>query len=346
MKKLALLVGLFICGSVGAKEINTHRNVAVGDFHKEQHASYEVKYTGIVEASNQSQLSFERAGKVIMLHVDFFDHVQKGQLLAEQDASTQKATKDALRAAIESNKAEKALLAATYRRALSLREKGEISAQEYEQAQYHLKAVQLRLEQLQADFLKLDLEVRRASIYAPYDGVITNRLIDLDEVVSPGQTVFTIMDPHNLRAKIGFPAKFHGYFKANQEVKLKVGNMDVPGILVGRDIQEIAQYKTVAMHFQLLTKDVLPGELAGINVLKQIAIPGYWVPTSSLIAASKGRWSVYLVTPENQVTRAFIDVLHINDDRAYITGELGDMVKLIVDGVNSIVPGQTIAHTD
>ena len=346
MKKLALLVGLLICGSLDAKEINTHRNVAVGDFRKEQQASYEVKYTGIVEAVNQSQLSFERAGKVVKLHADFFDYVQKGQLLGEQEASTQRATKDALVAAIDKHKAEKVLLEAAYERALTLMKKGEMSVQQFEEAHYRLTAVQLNLKQLNAELDKTDLEVKRASIYAPYDGVITNRLVDFYEVVSPGQTVFTIVNPFSLRAKIGFPADFQTYFKANQEVKLTIGSAEVPGILVGRDIQEIAKYKTVAMHFKLITTDVLPGELAGIKVFKSIAIPGYWVPTSSLVAASKGRWSVYRVSSENQVVRAYVDVQYINNDMAYITGELGDVVKLIVDGVNSIVPGQTIAYTD
>jgi RND family efflux transporter MFP subunit len=177
-------------------------------------------FAGTVRSSAISSLSSRIAGDVIAVHVREGDRVRKGQVLVEidpRDADAQLALAragqsqisraiDSATAAIESAAAQARFAEATWKRFAALRERGSVSVQEYERAHaQHLSAAaeldrarqtrqQLLAEEdaaratkVQADSLSSYTRIR-----APFDGVISARLIDPGAQASPGTPLLAI----------------------------------------------------------------------------------------------------------------------------------------------------------
>lgn len=212
-------------------------------------------FAGTVRSSALSSLSSRIAGNVIAVHVREGDRVRKGQILVEidpRDAEAQLALAragqsqmsraiDSATAAIASADAQARFAEATWKRYAALRERGSVSVQEYERAHaQHLSAVaeldrarqtrqQLlaqgdaaRATKVQADSLSSYTRIR-----APFDGVISARLIDPGAQASPGTPLLAIDSAASFRVEATVDETLH--VALSDEVIVEIGNVSIRG---------------------------------------------------------------------------------------------------------------------
>lgn len=156
-----------------------------------------VQSTGVVEPVNKVEIGSQVSGRVVTVHVDFNDRVEKGQLLAEIDPELFSAEVVQSRAQLEASqaalgRAKAARDAARLRRdrVRSLAAEAAASAAEFDQAQADLDIAEAEVTSAAAQIAQLSARLNSASttlkytkIYSPIDGVI------IDRRVEPGQTV-------------------------------------------------------------------------------------------------------------------------------------------------------------
>ncbi len=186
-------------------------------------------FAGTVRSSAISSIAARIAGDVVAVHVREGDRVKKGQLLLEidpRDANAQVALAragqgqaaeaiDSATAAIASAQAQAAFAEATFKRFAALRERGSVSVQEYERARaQHLSAAaeldrarqtrQQLLAQRDAAGASAAQAVTMSSytrVRAPFDGVVSARLIDPGSQAAPGTPLLTIDSASNYRVE-------------------------------------------------------------------------------------------------------------------------------------------------
>ncbi|MEE9603046.1 MAG: hypothetical protein V3V75_07065, partial [Thermoguttaceae bacterium] len=65
-----------------------------------------------------------------------------------------------------------------------------------------------------------------------------------------------------------------------------------------------------------------------------------------LSEGSKGLWTVLTVVEREggpSVVREAVEVLHAEQGRAFVRGNLGKETRVVVNGTNRIIPGQRVA---
>jgi multidrug efflux pump subunit AcrA (membrane-fusion protein) len=212
-------------------------------------------FAGTVRSSAISSIAARIAGDVVAVHVREGDRVRKNQVLVEidpRDADAQVALARAgqsqaagaiqsATAAIASAEAQAAFAEATWKRFAALRERGSVSAQEYERARsQHLSAAaeldrarQTRQQLLAQRDAAGASAVQAATlssytrIRAPFDGVISARLIDPGSQAAPGTPLLTIDSASNYRVEATVDET--AAVAVSDEVVVEIGSASIRG---------------------------------------------------------------------------------------------------------------------
>ncbi len=192
--------------------------------------------TGTVRSTNVSPLAANVMGNVTRVLVAEGDRVHAGQLLLEIDDREMRAKR--AQAAAGSREAEEAIAAAdagvaaaeaaatvanaTFRRFSALKDRGSVSAQEYEevaarkqaadaalsQAARSRDALIARRAQAKAGVVEAETFLSYASVRAPISGIVTARMIDPGAQAAPGMPLLTVEDDTALRVETAIDESF------------------------------------------------------------------------------------------------------------------------------------------
>ena len=174
------------------------------------------RYSSSVEPVRRADLAFSTPGYVIELHrvqeagggsrpIQEGDFVSKGTLLArlrqaDYEQKVQQARSVLVEAEAMAQQARRA-----YERAAALFEQKSLGRPDYEAAKAAHEAVEAKVAGARA--LVRDAELARAdtALYAPMDGVVVKRSIDVGSLVGPGSPGFAIADTSSVKVVFGAP---------------------------------------------------------------------------------------------------------------------------------------------
>ena len=137
----------------------------------------------------------EVSGKIMELFADFNSMVTNGQVLAKLDASTYERQLEQAEAELESAKASLKLARANFKRAEELRGLELVSQADYDQAEATLAQAQASLQVREASLSKVRVDLEKTTIFAPMDGVVISRAVDVGQTVAASlnaPTLFTL----------------------------------------------------------------------------------------------------------------------------------------------------------
>jgi multidrug efflux pump subunit AcrA (membrane-fusion protein) len=91
-----------------------------------------------------------------------------------------------------------------------------------------------------------------------------------------------------------------------------------------------------------------PGQTVRLNHTKTIDTQGYWLPLSALSKGVRGLWTCYVVVPVSdgkgwEVQQRAVEILHQQDDRAFVRGTLQADDRIVASGTHRLVPGQRVS---
>lgn len=159
----------------------------------------------IVEAVQQATLAAQINGSVTAYYVDAGDRVKRGQVLARLDTRDTDAQVAAGRAGIAQADAALAAAKSNYDRTRSLVEQKFISQAALDQAESEYKVALAAVQAARAGSTQATTARGFAEIRAPFDGVVTRRLMEVGEFANPGRAVIAVHDPAALRAVGSLP---------------------------------------------------------------------------------------------------------------------------------------------
>lgn len=205
---------------------------------------------GTVKAGISSRLGSKLLGTIKDIRVREGDEVRQGDTLviidqrqvnAELDravASLSEAQKDfaAVISSRDAARAEERLAYATYERYLNLRREDSVSKQEFEEveARYYqaeaafqrsgamVEAARARVEQAEAALATAQVISKDALITAPYDGIITEKLVDKGDLARPGMPLLTLETTQGFCVDVILPETYVGHIRPGQKVLIHV----------------------------------------------------------------------------------------------------------------------------
>ena len=146
-----------------------------------------VNATGTLAPRIKVTVGAEVSGKIDDLYVDFNDHVKKGQKLAQINTEAIQAQLQQSRATLAQSQATLVQDQATLKRYEELVKSKALSQQNYDTAVGDYGRAKAGVAQSSAQVQSYETQLTKATIYAPIDGVV------LDRKVEVGQTVVAAM---------------------------------------------------------------------------------------------------------------------------------------------------------
>jgi RND family efflux transporter MFP subunit len=196
-----------------------------------------------LSANQQTQVYARASGYVSRWLVDIGDRVKKGQLLVQLDtpeldkqlAQAQASLAQTI-AALAQAQANRDYAYITARREAELFAKSLISAQENDQAltqsrvwDANVNAAKATVAAQRANVGQLEQLVSFGKVYAPYDGTITRRLVDVGTLVNAGagttaSALFEIASTDPMQAYVDVPQVFAPSIRVGTDAKIAVRN--------------------------------------------------------------------------------------------------------------------------
>ncbi len=309
------------------------KTVVIGDY---RHVAMRT-FPGIVSADKQVDLSFEVSGRLSELPVDEGSELKKGELIAALDPESYQATYDRTKARYE-------LAAAQLKRAEPLVEKGYLSQSGYDQrvSDYDVGKANFR-------HAKIDLE--HTQLRAPFDGIITKKMVDNHQYIQADQMVvaFKSVDEINIEANI--PERVIAYVEGPYNRTVKVifevaPNREFDAVLkefsADADPQTKTYKVTVSMPRPTYPK-IFPGMTARIKVpLAGERKPYLLLPVGAVFEQSEQKM-VWLVNADDQTLKAApVQVGQLQGDKIEVTSGLKANDRVVVAGVHFLQEGEKV----
>lgn len=184
-----------------------------------------VTATGTLESVTQVDVGTQVTGKVAKLFADYNSTVTEGQLIAEIDKTLLESEVEAANATLESARATYEYKKTNYERDKKLHEKTLISDYDFETSKNEYEVARLEYEKSKADRVKAAENLGYAEIYAPIDGIVISREVEIGQTVVANMEVanlFTIADLDNMQVIGDVDEADIGQVKAGQRVTFTV----------------------------------------------------------------------------------------------------------------------------
>jgi HlyD family secretion protein len=143
-----------------------------------------VSATGTLSAVHTIQVGTQVSGQVAAIYVDYNDHVRKGQLLATIDPALQNQAVEEAQAQLERAQATMEQAQGDYTRSKQLYEWKAITASEFSAVQSNFSVHRADVKSAQIALERARQNLAYTKIYAPINGVIVERNVDVGQTVA------------------------------------------------------------------------------------------------------------------------------------------------------------------
>lgn len=160
---------------------------------------------GVIEAVQRTTISAQTSGNIKEIRFDVNDYVNKNQIVVVIDNTQQKSSLAQAKAAEKEALARVAQAEAEYDRVEEVFKKKVVSKASFDTAKAELAAAKARLESAVAEKAKAQEQLDYTLVRAPFSGILTARLSEPGESVSPGTQLVSGVSLEQLRVLTNVP---------------------------------------------------------------------------------------------------------------------------------------------
>jgi len=284
--------------------------------------------TATLEAEEEALVVAKTAGVVLEIIAEEGDVVITGDILARLEDDRPRLEMDRARANMKR-------LENDYKRNEEVYAKQLVSSEEYER-------VKFEYEEERANFKLAELELSYTSISAPIDGVISERLIKVGNLVQENTAVFRVTDFDPLLAVLHVPERELPVLEVGQPVNLLVD------ALAGQRFQgevlrisPVVDPSTGTFKVTAAIRDeshrLKPGMFGRVSIVHDVRDNAVLMPRSALIAQA-GESAVFVVE-DGKAHRRLVETGYTDNGKVEILSGLDSGAQVVTAGHASLKDG-------
>jgi len=306
-------------------------------------------YIARVEAAQKVELGFDISSVLTHIYKREGESFEKGELLAELDTRRLRARKAELEASFDRSVAMLELAKASLKRIRGLRASGNVSEQALDEALRQREAAEADRSLAKAQLSSVALEIEKSKLYAPFEGVVVDRLSDVGRTVSLGLPVLLIEQSAEPEVRASLPLSVAKTLQLEDAVRL----YDDDRMLAGRvERINLSLSDTRASEIYITVSNVkealVPGEILQVELPAEEVLEGVWLPLTALAEYGRGLWSVYLAKPGTEqgikLSRTIVEVERVRGEYALVRGGLSQDMRphVVKEATHRIIVGQSV----
>lgn len=175
-------------------------------------------YAGDVQARQQTALAFRVGGQITERYVDVGDRVKVGQVLAKLDVKDAQLQMNAAKAQLDSAQAAAKIAAEEYQRYQQLLPVNAVSRSQFDAVKNQYESAQASLQQARSNYEVSSNQTGYNQLVSNKNGVITQRQIEIGQVIAAGQAVYQLAIDGEREVVFGVPEQAVSTIKVGQPV--------------------------------------------------------------------------------------------------------------------------------
>lgn len=256
---------------------------------------------GVAEATSRATVSAQTGGRVIEVRFDVDDYVQAGDVIVRIDASEQQAAVDQARANLRAASAGRQDAESEFTRIRGVFERQAVSQAEMDAASNALKQARAAEQAADAALDQARQQLSYTQVRAPYNGIVTERLVEVGETVSPGRRLMTGLSLDSMRVAVDVPQNLVEAIRSERKAQAQIAGrwILVEDLTVFPVADPRSDTFTVRLRLPDNTADVFPGMYVKVGFLSGTQT-GLVIPLASVVMRSEVV-GVYVVDAGGQV---------------------------------------------
>jgi len=208
---------------------------------------------------------------------------------------------------------------------------------QYELAQADSEIAMLKLKQIED-------ELRRATVKAPFDGVVTERVVRAGTDINRSEVLLRLLDIEHLEVRLYVPVKYLAYVRKGLELNLQAIGQNISTKVTSVIPSTDPRSQTFEVRIQIpehLNEFWTAGQLVKVTVPVQDTQLSLTVSRDALIVRKEGTF-VVKVDAENKAHRLLVKVGKGSLDRVTIVGDLQHGDNIAIRGAERLKEGQSV----
>jgi RND family efflux transporter MFP subunit len=178
--------------------------------------------SGSLMPERQATIRSEMSGSVVQTYAEAGQRVGAGQALAQIDAAVLRDQQLSARSAVTTAQSNYDIARRELSRNETLEKAGAIAERDLERARNALITAQGQLDNARAQLANVNKQLDKASVQAPFAGVVSQRQVNAGDVVAPGTALFTVVDPGSMQLEASVPAEALSQVRVGMPVEFSV----------------------------------------------------------------------------------------------------------------------------
>lgn len=306
---------------------------------------------GDIQAYQRAGIYARTSGYLKAWHADIGTHVRSGQLLAEIEAPEVDAQLEQARSDAAMASANYQIAKVTADRWADLLAKNAVSKQSAQENLSIMKARQATLSAALANVRRLEQLQSYEKVYAPFDGVITARNVDVGALIDAGNTgqpaaLFELAETDRLRIFADVPQHDAPYVAPGTHAQLSLSQF--PGRKFGGTVARTSgaidpRTRTLRVEVDMDNPDgvLLPGAFAQVSLTLAHANPGLSLPANTLLFRPQGV-QVAVVDASGVVSLRAVTLGRDFGTRVEIRDGLAGNERVVLNPSDAISVGQAV----
>jgi membrane fusion protein, multidrug efflux system len=162
--------------------------------------------SGTLQPEEQANVRAEVGGAVLSTSAEQGQRVAKGSVLARIDDSALREAELSARAAVTTAQNSAEITKRQVDRNEALMKAGAIAERDLELARNQYSAAEAQLANAKAQLANAQKQLGKATITAPFSGIVSARQVSAGDVVQAGAALYTIVNPTTMRLEASVPA--------------------------------------------------------------------------------------------------------------------------------------------
>ena len=301
-----------------------------------------ISLTGSVQSRRTSVVATEVAGAVARLYAREGDAVERGAAIAGLRSEEVRLRLEAAQEA----EARQKLASSQLERSRGLFDEQIISQGELDDAVSEFEAWSGRVTQLRSDVSRLEIDFKRATVRAPFAGVVVREHAAEGEWLGIGDPVAEMLDLDDLEVTVEVPESYYAGLAAGGAARVvfaSLGGYEVEGAIRAVVPRANAQSRTFPVKISLdnTERRIGAGMLAQVHLPVGEPRPAVVVPKDAV--AAQGRDKVVFVIGEGEVVMPVV----VRTGAAVgawiaVEGGVEAGARVVIRGNERLFPGQTV----
>ena len=323
------LVWLGGCGS-GPKGGSTAPPHALESFAVERvRTPVERRLDGLIEAVNQGTVAAQTSGRVEAILYDVNDFVPAGAVIIRLRATEQRAGLSQAQAALQEATARESEAQSRYQRIADMYERKVVPKATLDEVTANRDSAVARLAAARAALDSAREGVAYTEVRAPYAGVVTKRLVQVGEAVSPGTPLMSGLSLQYLRVTVDVPQSIVAQVRQIRKGAVYVDGrrIEATRVTVFPEASSVSNTFRARLELPENATDLYPGMFVKVGFVTGEA-ERMLVPARSVIERSEVT-AVYVIDSSGRTSMRQVRVGDRFDDRVEI--------------ISGLLPGERVA---